>query len=406
MPDPRPTTLSPLKHRLFLMIWIAGLIGHFGNAVQGVGAAWLLTELGEPADVVALVQTAASLPIMLLSLPAGAIADMHDRRRMMLAAQGAALAVSSLLLMMALGGAATAWAVLALTMGLACCVAFYNPAVQTSLGALVPRHELAGAVSLNILGFNVARSLGPALGGWIVAAAGATAAFAVTGASFVLVLAMLLTWRPAVPVPGERVAVGRAIVAGARAVAASRELRTIMVRIACFTLAGSAAWALMPLVSRDLLKGGSVEFGLLLGALGTGAMLGAASATWFRHRYSSEAITQVAGLVYGGGCVAASFAPGLWPTLALLVLAGAGWVQALSGFSVASQLWAPRGLVGRVTAIAGSVTFGGLAIGSWGWGHAAADWGTGNALLWSGAAMLALPLLGLALPMPRHEAAG
>ena len=398
-----PTTLSPLKHRLFLAIWIGSLLANFGNAVQSVGAAWLLTELHQSADVVALVQSAASLPIMLLALPAGAFADMHDRRRIMLTAQLAMLVISLLLAVLAGAHHAAPWMILTLTLALGGGVAFFNPALQASIGGIVPRAELAGAVALYILAFNVARSLGPAIGGVIVAAGGSSAAFVVNAASYVAVILVLLLWRPAPGPARAREPIRHVIASGLRFVAGSRPVRTILLRAVTFTLSGSAAWALMPLVSRDLLHGGSIEFGLLLGALGVGAVVGAASSTYVRHRHSSEAIMRGAGIVYGLGCIATAAQPGLWPTLALLVVAGAGWVQALSGFSVAGQLWSPRAVVGRVTAIVSSVTFGGIALGSWLWGHVASSIGIGPAIAASGLMMVLLPLIGLWRPMPRHE---
>ncbi|MEI9852335.1 MAG: MFS transporter [Sphingomonas sp.] len=218
-------------------------------------------------------------------------------------------------------------------------------------------------------------------------------------------IAVLWRWRPE-PVPrGERRRLAAVIGEGFRFVAGSPQVRTILLRAVTFTATGSAAWALMPLVAADLLGQGSVTFGLLLGALGLGAVLGAATSTWFRRRFSSEAITRAAGILYGLGCVGVALRPGLLPMLALLVASGAAWVQALSGFSVAGQMWSPRPLVGRVTAMVGSLTFGGLAMGSWLWGHFAQDHGVAMALLASGAGMVLLPLIGLVLPMPRHEAA-
>src|SRR5690606_22541417 len=149
---------------------------------------------------------------------------------------------------------------------------------------------------------------------------------------------------------------------------------------------------------------GSAVYGLLLGALGGGAVIGAASATWFRTRFSPEAITRAAGLIYGSCCVAVALNPGLASMMALLVIAGAGWVQALSGFSVAAQLWSPREVVGRMVALASSVTFGGIALGSWLWGHFAESHGIPAALMASGGAMIVLPLIGLLFRMPAQEA--
>lgn len=381
------------------------MVSHFGNAIQSVGAAWQLTASGRSADIVALVQSAANLPIMLLALPAGAWADMFDRRGIMLAAQGAMFALSLALAGLALAGVTPPAAIIGLTALLACGVACFNPAVSASIGGLVPRAELAAAVALNVLVFNVARSLGPALGGAIVAWGGAQAAFVANALSYLAVIAIVWRWRPEPVKRGERRSFAAVVGEGFRFVGESAQVRTIMVRAVTFTATGSAAWALMPLVAADLLGGGSVTFGLLLGALGLGAVIGALSSTWFRHRFASETLLRMGGLLYGLGCIGVALQPPLWAMLLLLTASGAAWVQALSGFAVAGQLWSPRPLVGRVTAMVQSVTFGGIALGSWLWGHFAHDQGVAAALLASGAGMILLPLIGLLLPMPRHEGA-
>lgn len=399
------TTLSPLRYRAFMLILLGSLLSNFGNAIQSVGAAWQMTITGQPADIVALVQSATNLPIMLLALPAGAWADMFDRRTVMLAAQIGMMLLSVLLAILSFAGVVAPSVVIGLTALLACGVACFNPALAASIGSIVPRVELAAAVALNILVFNVARSLGPAVGGAIVAVGGAKTAFVANALSYVAVIVILWRWRPATPPPAQRPPLLTAIGEGFRHARASREVKTILLRALTFTLTGSAAWALMPLVASDLLGEGSAVFGLLLGALGLGAVLGAASATWFRARFSSEAIIRAAGILYGLGCIGVALRPSLVTMLPLLVLSGAGWVQALSGFSVAGQLWSPRPLVGRITAMVSSLTFGGIALGSWLWGHFAEDHGVAMAILASGIGMIILPLIGLLFPMPRHEAA-
>lgn len=401
---PRSATFSPLAHRSFALILVGAMLANLGNAIQSVGAAWMLTANGEPADVVALVQTATNLPIMLLALPAGAWADMFDRRAIILGAQAAMLALSLLLASLSFGGHVPPAAIIALTALLACGIACFAPAMAGSIGGVVPRAELAAAVALNILAFNVARSFGPALGGAIVAAGGAGTAFAVNAACYLAAIAVFWRWRglAAVPQPGRKL---HAMIAeGVRHAAGSPPIRTIMLRAVTFTMAGAAAWALMPLVAADLLHRGSAVYGLLLGALGLGAVIGAATSTGFRRKYSAETITRAAGVTYGLACIGVALGPSFPAMLALLVIAGAGWVQALSGFSVAGQLWSPRELVGRVTAMVSSLTFGGIALGSWLWGHYAESHGAAGALIASGAAMVVLPLLGLLLPMPAHEA--
>jgi MFS family permease len=401
---PRSATLQPLENPAFRLILTGALMANLGNAIQSVGAAWSLTASGQPADVVALVQTALNLPILLLALPAGAFADMFDRRRMILAAQGAMLALSLLLAALALGGSAPPAAIIVLTALLACGIACFSPAMAGSIGGVVPRAQLAAAVALNILAFNTARSFGPALGGAIVALGGAASAFVINALCYLVAIAVFWRWHGLPGTSAERRPLHQMIGEGLRFALHSSPIRTIMLRAFTFTATGAAAWALMPLVSADLLNQGSAVYGLLLGALGLGAVIGAATSTGFRARFSAEAIIRAAGVIYGAACILVALRPGLAAMLALLVVAGAGWVQALSGFSVSGQLWSPRELVGRITAMVSSLTFGGIALGSWLWGHFAEDHGVANALLASGAAMVALPLLGLILPMPAHEA--
>jgi predicted MFS family arabinose efflux permease len=398
-------TFGPLRHRSFAVVVTASLLANLGNTIQSVGASWHLTELGYPADVVALVQTFYNLPIMLLGLPAGAWSDMVDKRKMLLTALCAMLAVSVLLAGLVQADAAGPVVVLGLTAALACGVGCVIPAAASSVNFSVPRTELAAAVALNILGFNVARSFGPAVGGAITSLAGAGGAFVVSALAYALVIALLWRWR----VPFEQNLNRRPILPmmaeGLRFAFHSPQLRTIMIRAFTFTVAGAAAWAVMPLFAAEVLDAGPAVYGLLLAALGVGAVIGAGTATWFRSRYSSEAIIRAAGLLYGSGVVLVALQPGLPATMILLVFAGAGWVQALSGFAVAGQLWATQNVVGRVSSMISGVTFGGIAIGSWLWGHAGESFGIITAFMASGLAMIVLPLLGLVLPMPAHKVA-
>ena len=396
------STFAPLRHRSFAMLVLGSLLANLGNTIQSVGASWHLTEMGEPADVVALAQTAYNLPIMLLALPAGAFSDMVDKRRLLLVSLGAMLAISLLLAGLVAADKAGPVAILVLTALLACGVACIIPAVASGVNFTVPRAQLAAAVALNILGFNVARSFGPALGGAITSMGGASAAFIANAAAYALVILLLWRWRmPDQPEPVKR-RIGAVMAEGLRYAFAAPEIRTIMARAFTFTCTGSAAWAVMPLFASEVLGEGSLVYGMLLAALGVGAVIGAASATWFRQRFSAEAITRGAGILYGTGCIAVALEPGLWTILALLVMAGAGWVQALSGFAVLGQMWSPRHVVGRIAAMISSVTFGGIAIGSWLWGHFAEDHGISLAIGISGAAMIVLPVLGLVLRMPDH----
>ena len=399
----QPGTFTPLRQPAFALVMAGVLLTNLGNSIQGVGAAWHLTAQGAPADVVALVQTALNLPILLLALPAGAWADLHDRRRVILLALCAMLALSVILaLTVGTSGAGAAF-IIGMTALIACGIAVFTPAMGASIRSTVPLPQLASAVALNILIFNTARALGPALGGAIVAAGGAEAAFLVNAGCYALALGLFLRWNGGEEPPPARRKLSGMIGEGLRCAAATPEIRIILARAVTFTLAGAAAWALMPLVAEQMFDRGAEIYGLLLGALGLGAVLGAASATVLRQRFSPEAILRLAGVVYGIACIGVALQPGLIITFALLVIAGAGWVQALSGFSVAAQLWAPREVVGRIVAMASALTFGGLALGSWLWGHAAESIGIAPALAASGVTMVVLPLIGLVLPMPGHK---
>ena len=392
-----------MSHGLFRTLWIATLIANFGGLVLAVGAQWTMTAIDGRADRVALVWTAMALPMMLFSLVGGAFSDMHDRRHVLVVAYGCTAFISAVLAFLFVEGWLTPWPLLAAIFALGMANAFCAPATQASIGSVVPRTELAGAASLNILGFNVARTLGPALGGAIVAVAGASAAFLANFLAAIAAAGMLFFWRLPAIEPKPAVSVLSSITEGLVCVRDLAPLRAIVVRALAFTLAGSAAWALMPLVARDLVGGGPEQFGLLLGALGLGAVLGAAVSHEMRRRFDGETLVRMAALAYGAACLFVASAPGIVASFFALVIGGASWVQALSGFSVGGQVWSPRHAVGRVTATVNTMTFGGIAVGSWLWGHVAEATGVAMAVAWSGGAMVLVVALGLVLPMPLRE---
>src|SRR5690554_370991 len=236
-PDPaqRPTALSAMRYPIFRRVWFASVSSHFGGTIQSVGAAWLMLSIAQSANMVALVQASVTLPVMLFSLVAGAMADSFDRRRMMLAAQVFMLVVSVALSVCAWLGVITPWLLLLFTFLIGCGAAFNSPAWQASVGDMVPRGELPGAVAFNSMGFNIARSVGPAIGGAIVAAAGAAAAFAINAVSYVALVVVLARWRPKrSPRPLPREALGGAMAAGVRYVAMSPAVRTVLGRAAVF----------------------------------------------------------------------------------------------------------------------------------------------------------------------------
>lgn len=387
-------------------MWFASLASNFGGLIQSVGASWMMTSIAGSADLVALVQASTTLPIMLFSLPAGAIADNYDRRAVMLVAQVFMLAVSVLLTAATYFGLVTPWLLLCFTFLIGCGSALNGPAWQASVGDMVPRSDLPGAIALNSMGFNMARSVGPALGGLIVAAAGAAAAFAVNALSYFGLILVLFRWRPErAPrtLPPERL--GVAMSAGLRYVAMSPSIRNVLLRGFVFGFAASAIPALMPLVARDLVQGGPVTYGLLLGAFGAGAVGGALLSSRVRVLMSVEALVRFSFVGFGICAAATALSASMPVTVAAMALGGACWVLALSTFNVAIQLSAPRWVVGRALALYQTATFGGMAFGSWVWGVLAERAGAADALLISALAHLVGIVFGLLSALPDLEEA-
>lgn len=401
--DPPPTMLSPFASPIFRAIWLASLVSNFGGMIQSVGASWLMTSIGSD-SMVALVQAAITLPIMFLSLPAGALADTVDRRKMLLAAQGFMLTMSTGLAVFAALGWITPWSLLFFTFMIGCGGAMNAPAWQASVGDMVPRRDLAGAIALNSMGFNVARSVGPAIGGVIVAAAGAATAIFVNTFSYIGILLVLFKWRPPpkkehLPREGLWTAMG----AGLRYGAMSSALKLVMARSLFFGVAGAAVLALMPLVARDGLQGGPQTYGLLLGAFGVGAVGGGLAITRLRSRLTNETIVRASCLAFGVAVLGLAFSPWLLASMTALSLAGAAWVLGLSTFNVTVQMSAPRWVVARALALYQLAAFGGMAFGSWLWGVTAEREGLALALACAGVLQLACALAGLRFPLPSTQ---
>lgn len=395
------SSFAPLRHPYFRLIWLATLVSNLGSLVQGVGAGWMMAELTPSHDMVALVQASTTLPIMLLAIPAGALADNMDRRKVMLLSQGFMAVVSALLAFSAWQGWLTPWTLLIFTFLLGLGSAMHLPSWQASVRDLVPREDLAAAVTLNSMSFNLMRSIGPAAGGLLVAWAGPEAAFALNAVSYTALIYALWRWRmPAEEgrLPAERL--GSAITVGVRYVLLSPNLMRVMARGFVFGLAAVVLLALLPVVTRDLLLGGATTYGLLLGAFGLGAIGGALASPWLRRKAGIEAIVAGAFVVFAVGVAMVAMASHLALALPGMLVAGAAWVSALSLFNVSTQLATPRWVVGRVLAIYQTSTFGGMALGSWIWGGLSEVWGTVPAMLLAAALMLGGALMGRVMRMP------
>jgi len=395
------STLFLFRNQTFRTLWIAALASNFGGLVQAVGAAWMMTSLSDSQSMVALVQSSVTLPIMILSLLAGVFADNFDRRKVMLIAQFFMLVVSVLLAIMAYEGLLTPWLLLTFTFMIGCGTALHNPSWQASMGDIVSREELSSAVSLNSMGFNLMRSIGPAAGGAIVAIAGAAAAFTVNAFSYVAIITALWHWKPATPqrrLPRERM--GSAFSAGLRYVAMSPNLMKVIFRGFLFGLSAVAILALLPLIVRDLLQGGAFVYGVLLGCFGAGAVGGALLNARLRARFQNERITRAAFLAFAVSSTTLALSHNHVFSGAALLLAGASWVIALSLFNVTIQLSTPRWVVGRALALYQTGVFGGMAGGSWAWGAIAENFGADRAMLVAAAFLISGALAGLSVPLP------
>lgn len=395
------STLTLFQNQTFRMLWIAALASNFGGLVQAVGAAWMMTSLTESQSMVALVQSSVTLPIMIFSLLAGVFADNFDRRKVMLIAQSFMLIVSILLAIMAYEGLLSPWILLGFTFLIGCGTALHNPSWQASMGDIVSRDKLSAAVSLNSMGFNLMRSVGPAAGGAIVAIAGAAAAFAVNAISYVGIITALWFWRPSTPqrrLPRERM--GSAFSAGLRYVAMSPNLMKVIFRGFMFGLSAIAILALLPLIVRELLLGGAFVYGVLLGCFGMGAVCGALLNARLRARFQNERITQAAFLSFAVSCITLALSRHYVFSGAALLLAGGSWVMALSLFNVTIQLSTPRWVVGRALALYQTGVFGGMAGGSWAWGAIAENFGADRAMFVAASLLVLGALAGLRLPLP------
>jgi MFS family permease len=392
---------APLRYSVFRRIWLASLLSNLGLLIQGVGAAWAMTQMTASADKVALVQTALMLPIMLISMPAGAIADMYDRRIIAVISLSIALTGATALAVLSWLGAVTPEILLAFCFVVGSGNALFGPSWQASVSEQVPIETLPSAVALNGISYNIARSFGPAIGGIIVAAAGAVAAFVANAVLYVPLLVVLVLWRrinePS-RLPPEQLR--RAIISGVRYISNSPPVRIVLARTLVTGIAGGSISALMPLVTRDLLHGGAQTYGIMLGAFGMGAVIGALNIGEVRKRFSGETSIRACALIMGVAIavVAVSHEPVI--TAAALVVAGSVWMLAVALFNIGVQLSAPRWVAGRSLAAFQASIAGGIAIGSWGWGHLTDIVGVEIALLVSGTAMFLSPLLGLWIRMP------
>jgi MFS family permease len=374
----------PLRIAIFRNLLFADLVSDIGTFMQNVGAAWLMVSLGAGPIYVALTQTAASLPYFLLALPAGSAGDIVDRRKLVLFTEAWMIGIALLLAVLTVSGFMSPWLLLVLTFALSAGDAFETPTWRAILPELVPNEDLAPASALNGIEFNLARAVGPALAGFVIAAAGIATAFFANVASFCGVIFVVAKWKRPVrkrTTPPETLT--GATAAAIRYVRHSPAILTVVVRAGVVMFFSSTLFALLPTIAQSAHQS-AIGYGLLLGCFGAGAIVGALIMQWALARWSNEIIVAAATVTLGLVIVAMSQFHSLLTLAPVLLLGGASWVNFISVISALIQNLAPDWVRARVLAIFILVYQGSFALGSAAWGAVAQGAGIRAALVCSG----------------------
>ncbi len=405
MTAPAASPWSPLRQATFRWLWLASIASNIGTWMHEVGAGWLMTSLSASPLNVALVQVAGSLPMFFLALPAGALADIVDKRRYLLGVQLWMALVATLLASLTLLQLTSVWLLLGLTLCMGIGTALMMPAWSATTPELVGKDELPAAVALSSVGVNLARAVGPAIAGVLVSLVGPWLTFALNALSFFAVIAVLLAWkREAVPsvLPAERLF--GALRAGWRYSRSSRPLQSVLVRAVAFFLGASAGMSLLPLIVRGELHGNAMDFGLLLGSVGVGAVLGAAFLPRLRERLGSDRLVLLSSVLYALVLVALALLRNLYLLVPVMLLSGAAWIAVLSSLQVAAQTSVPAWVRARALAVYILVFFGSMAAGGALWGLVASHLSITFALLCASAALLLGLFASLRCRLPVTEA--
>jgi MFS family permease len=360
---------APLKVKLFRALWIASLISSIGGWMQTVGAQWFLIENHSDATLVALIQTASAAPFLLLGLPSGVLGEFVNRRTLLIVVQAALVGVGAVLSVVTLVGGLTPWLLLAFTFLLGAGSAIQGPAYQALVPEIVSRPLIPSAAALSSIGVNIARSIGPAIAGLVVAALGIPFVFALNALSFAVFLVVLLAWRGYTPPAHRPEPFFEATRAGIRYVWNAGVVRRVMVRLALFIVPASALWALLPLVAARQLGLDSNGYGLLLAAVGVGSVGGAFLIPKARAKLGANVTVMIASAVFGAVIVVSAVSQSLALTLVALVFGGVGWIAVIASLNGSVQAFLPawvrsRGLSAYQLVLFGSTAGGSAVVGS------------------------------------------
>jgi predicted MFS family arabinose efflux permease len=383
---------SPFQYATFSILWTATVVANIGTWMYNAAAGWLITTLTPDPLVVSLVQVATSVPMFLFALPAGALADILDKRRLLLTVVIASMCVSTAIAALVSADLVSPPVLLFFTFLLGTVAALTAPAWQAIVPGLVPRQSLPPAVAANSVGINISRAVGPALGGLIIAASGIAMPFWLNAISNIGIIAALVWWRspprPAHRLPAERFA--GAIRAGFRHAVHNPHLQATLIRAVAFFLFASAYWALLPLVARHRIAGGPGLYGFMLGTIGAGAVAGAFILPWLRSKLGPDRVVAVG--TAGTAIALVLFGQAREPVAGLTAcaLAGLSWIWVLASFNVSAQVALPDWVRGRGLAMFVTVFFGAISVGSALWGQVAGLIGLPEAHLIAAAGLLVM----------------
>jgi MFS family permease len=398
-------SFAPLAQPVFAVLWVATVLGNTGSFMRDVASSWLMTDLSVSPAAVAMVQAAGTLPIFLLAIPAGVLTDILDRRKFLIAVQILLASVSLTLMALAHTGLLSVSSLIALTFLGGVGAALMGPTWQAIVPELVPRQDVKSAIALNSLGINIARSIGPAAGGLLLASFGAAFTYGADVASYIVVIAALVWW-PRAKKADDALAESffGAFRAGLRFTRASQPLRVVLLRAAIFFAFASAVWALLPLVARQLLGGDASFYGILLGAVGAGAIGGALIMPKLRGRLSADGHLLGAAIITAVVMVVLSLAPPKWVAIIVLLFLGGAWITALTTLNGTAQAVLPNWVRGRGLAVYLTVFNGAMTAGSIGWGVLGEAAGIRGTLLIGAAGLLIAGFIMHRMKLPTGDA--
>lgn len=379
----RASAWSPFRHQSFAILWAATLLSNIGTWMHDVGAGWLMSSLAPSPIFVSLVQAATTLPVFLFALPAGALADIVDRRRLLLTISIVMMLIAALLGFIVLSGRITALGLVAFTFAMGTCAAFLAPLWQSIVPQLVPRSELSAAVALNSVGINVSRAIGPAIGGVVIVSIGIAWPFLINAVTFLAVIGAVLWWKAPrgreKPLPAERFF--GAMRSGLRYARSSPPLKATFGRAIAFFLFASAYWALLPLIARQRLAGGAELYGMLVTCIGFGAVAGALTLPRISQRLGPDRLVALGTLGTVGTLALFAMSTNASVAVVASLLAGASWIAVLSTLNVSAQMSLPDWVRARGLSTYNAVFSGSMALGSVMWGQVANQVGISTALL-------------------------